>query len=225
VAQRDGEEVAILERLDHALDVISRPRNWPRFFTRRRPVGQDDTPVNIIDLLEDESHPRQPVARLILLMVFLLLVKDRASGMRFEPSEFPEDECAEGDERVGFRMFYEVDGTEYELVPPPRSMMRPMALELEALAGLTRPRTLLANALRRLASKIDGQESMPRRGGFRIRIKETYVDVIVWVYSSDLGDRYFLQLKPESELASILAWQKGRRLYGSKEDRLCPDLL
>lgn len=217
--------MAILERLDQALDAMSRPRKWPRFFTRRRPAGKGGRPINIIDLLEGESDPRQPVQRLILLMVFLLIVKDRASGMRFEPWEFPEEACEEGDARVGFRMFYEVDGTEYELVPPPRSMMRPMARELEALAGLTRPRSRVANALRRLASRIDGQEPAPRRGGFRMRIKEAYVDVVVSVYSSDLGHRYFLELTPESERASIIAYDEGRRLFRSKEDRLCPDLL
>ncbi len=61
-----------------------------------------------------------PAYQKLLVMVFLLVLRDRATALRFEPWRFDESECEEGDERVGFRMIYKVDGEEHELVPPPR---------------------------------------------------------------------------------------------------------
>jgi hypothetical protein len=153
-------------------------------------------------------------------MVFLLVVKDRGSALRFEPHRFPEEECGEDDDRVGFRMLYEVDGTEYELVPPPHCLMDLISLDLEALAGLDQPKALIANALRRLASKIDGEAPVPREGGFVARLGEIDLNIEVCVFSTELGESYHLQFPLVSEQASDVAQQELVGVCEPSEDRL-----
>ncbi len=167
--------------------LTANPRKWPRISQR---VGE----INVVDLVGVTSFPGLPAHRRILLLVFLLVLKHRATEIRFEPWRFEKEECEPGDDLVGFRMICEeADGQEFDLVPPPRWIRPMIAREFEALADLNRPRRRVANALRQLGSKINGQDLKPRQGRFRIRLGETVIDVCVVVDSSELGERYCLR--------------------------------
>jgi hypothetical protein len=204
--------------LDRSMVLMSAPRRtWPPIFQR---VGKD----NVMDLVDVAAFPDLPAHRKVLLLVFLVVVRDRASALRFVPWRFEEGECNEGDERVGFRLVYEVDGQEHELVPPPRWLSRFVAREIESLADLSRPLRRVADVLRRIASWLDGQDVPPRRGRFRVKLGGTEIGVDVWAYPSDLGAQYDLLFMSRSDVASAAATRELKRLCGVKDDRLCPDL-
>jgi hypothetical protein len=96
--------------------------------------------------------------------------------------------------------------------------------EIETLAQLSSHSRRFANLLRRIASKIDGQEPEPRRGGFAVKVGGFQADVEVLAYSSALGQRYFLKFAPIPEAAAETACAEMRRLYHIDDDRPCSSL-
>ncbi len=181
------------------------PKRWP-------PLVHRINGVNVMDLVGVGSHPDLPAHRKVWLLVLLLVVKDGATAIRFEPWRFEAEESSNRVEELGFRMLYEVNGQEHDLVPPPHWLKAHLAREIEAVADLSRPRRRIADLLRRLASWIDGEGKMPRQGSFRIKLHEILIDVEVLAYASEIGERYYLRLAHRSDTATKIATEELRRL-------------
>jgi type IV pilus assembly protein PilB len=84
------------------------------------PKGKE-TSIDLESLMELQDAA--PVRKLIN-MVFLLAIKDHASDIHFEPFE---DE---------YKMRYRVDGTLYEMVPPPRHLAMAIASRIKVMSNL-----------------------------------------------------------------------------------------
>ncbi len=65
----------------------------------------------------------------MLLLLFLLSLKDRATELRLEPQDTDSSE-------PGVRLSYVVNGESYELVPPPFEIAIEVIQEIKTLAGL-----------------------------------------------------------------------------------------
>ena len=221
VEEAVDEDADINAELERSMALMTNPKAWPQIFHR-----EDEG--NVFDLVGPGSNPALPAHRKVLVMVFLLVIRDHASKLRFEPWRFEKGQDDEGGEGLGFRMFYEVDGREYELVSPPRWLSRSMAREIESLGDLSRPLSRVAAVLRRVACRLDRQELPTRQGQFRVRLGEVELEVLVWVYASALGDRYFLTFASRSDAASAAATDETKRILRVAQYRpyphLCPDL-
>ena len=191
--------------IELALNLMSTPRKWTPIFHR-------EGAINVMHLVDVASFPNLPWHRKSLLTIFLLVVRDRGTEIRFEPRRFEKEECLNQADPLGFRMIYVVAGHDYELVPPPQCLSRPIAHEIEAVADLNGMRHRVADGLRRLANRIDRQERMPRQGRFRIRLSAIDLDVQVKVYPSELGERYVVRFASPSDFASAAATKELRRL-------------
>jgi type IV pilus assembly protein PilB len=88
--------------------------------TELGPKGRE-TSIDLESLMELQDAA--PVRKLIN-MVFLLAIKDHASDIHFEPFE---DE---------YKMRYRVDGTLYEMVPPPRHLAMAIASRIKVMSNL-----------------------------------------------------------------------------------------
>jgi type IV pilus assembly protein PilB len=160
---------------------------------RRVPLAKRSNGVNIIDFSDVSSlYPRLIPLRRLLLLVLLLAIKDRASEVRFEPSN------SEDEGRI-LRLFFQVDGELHELVPPPAHLTEEIPHELKTIAGYDTIRRRFANLLRNLARKLDGESIDWAQSSFRMQVGEDGVDVVTSVHSSELGDRIFLGIPDGSE--------------------------
>lgn len=75
-----------------------------------------------LDTLMDAAEDNK--VKKLLNLVLLQSIKDRASDIHFEPFE---DE---------FKMRYRIDGTLYEMVPPPRHLAMPIVSRIKVMANL-----------------------------------------------------------------------------------------
>jgi hypothetical protein len=172
------------------------------------PLARGEKSGFVIDLVGRWSFGDLPAHRMTILLFLLLAVKDRATEIRFEPSRFPES----GDDGVGFRVSYEVDGLFYDLMPPPFHLKPALCREIETLARFDSLRLRAAHLLRRLASKLDGGDPAPRRGHFTLGVEDTKLDVDVLAYASDRGERYVLKLGPISAALSETVQAEMKRI-------------
>src|SRR4051812_8170949 len=140
----------------------------------------------VVDLAPIPVYGGLPPHRKLLVMVLLLVVKDRASELHFEPYR-PEDR--NHDSAPLLRMLYKVDGELLELVPPPEEVWHHIRRDLEEIAGLTAPRRQIANRLRRLASRIEGEPPPSRHGRFLLGIGDETLEVELAVWPSYRGER------------------------------------
>ena len=199
-------------------DLMSSPWKWSAITER-----VDNT--NIIDLEKLAFLANLHAHRRILLMLISFSLRDRASELRFELWRYTKQQSEEANhsEGLGLRLFYEVDGEVRELVPPPNDFRLPIARDIEAAVDLNRTRRRIADGLRALACRIDGQERPPREGQFQLRLGELRIDVVVLAYASALGERYFLHFQSTSDQVSESAGRLARRFFKSAEYGLCPD--
>jgi len=188
---------------DRDFELMGKGSNWPPLARR---AGQ----LWAVDLVRIDSFPDAPPHRKVLLLVFLLALKDRATEIHFEPWRSEEAGAVE----MGLRMFYEVDGRLHELAHPPPCLAGSLFRDLKDVAGLNSPRRRAAALLHRLAGWIDGQTPPPRRGQFGLNHSGGNSDVEVIVYDSELGERYFLKLPPTPETVSEAAGEEMSRLFG-----------
>lgn len=89
---------------------------------------------NLIDVGEIGHYPSLSPHRKMLLLLFLLSLKDRATELRLEPQDTDSSE-------PGVRLSYVVNGESYELVPPPFEIAIEVIQEIKTLAGLLTLRT------------------------------------------------------------------------------------
>jgi hypothetical protein len=192
---------------DRDFELMARPRHWP-------PLARRAGTLWAIDLVRIDSFRDTPPHRRVLLLLLLLALKDRATELHFEPWRSEEA----GSVEIGLKIFYEVDGRLYELVPPPAFLASPLFRDLKDVAGLNSPRRRAADLLRRLAGWIDGQAPPPRLGRFGLNHSSGNSDVEVIVYDSELGERYFLKLPSTPETVSEAAGEEMRRLFATLRD-------
>jgi hypothetical protein len=217
-------EHALLEACDlppdanRAWELMSHPKQWAR-------LAYLEGGCNVIDLVDVGPCRDLPAHRLMLLWVFQLGVKDRASEVRFEPWRFTKDETREWEDEIGLRLFEEVEGQLHELVPPPRCFLVYCSREIESIAGMQSLRVRTAHLLRKIAGKLDRLESGPRRGSFRLRVGDATLDVQVLAYSSEVGERYFLKLPtvPRSVSDRVYAETRLRALFSDRATSECAE--
>jgi hypothetical protein len=156
--------------------------------------------------------------RKLLAMVLLLALKDGASVLGFEP-------CEPDSEGPDVRMYYEVEGVSYDLVPPPRSCCEWLACDLKEIAGFHPVRRRLAHFLRRLAHLIDGDGDLAhsRHARFRLKAGADAVDVSVTMTPATFGDRVLLHFPAcpaalrrlaSDALRDLMAIRKSQRTTG-----------
>ncbi|MHB1558772.1 MAG: P-loop NTPase family protein [Isosphaeraceae bacterium] len=130
----------------------------PRFVRLGKPVGG----VSYLDVTDIAGVGGLPPHSRIVILVILLAIKDRASECRIEAwtDDAGERQC---------RMSHVVDGISYDLVPPPAVLAPLMIRDLKQLGGLRSWRGRLGDALRSLASRIDGKPAVEAASGlFRV---------------------------------------------------------
>lgn len=208
----DADVEYLCEELERAWGLGRRRRRWP-------PLSRRVEGVEVIDLVAVAPLRELPAEHRVLLLVLGLAVKDRASEVRFVPCR----RGGEDDSDASLEMCYAVDGEFIELVPPPWDAWIVMWRELERIAGLRTRRRWIADRLRRLADRIDGQKPLPRLGHFRLAIGDESLDVKVTAYPYDPGEYVILELSPASERASHRAWWEMNRVMDERQERAGPD--
>jgi hypothetical protein len=192
---------------DFGMALLERPRReWMPLAHR---VGH----TNVIDLTKVESLVGLPAHRAMLLLVILLALKDRASEIRIEVgrSENPGDRPGPG-QGTALRVGYQIDGQFYDLVPPPDLLAPWIIQEIETIAGLPSPRGRLADLLRRIANRLDGQNP-PRQGSFRWHHGDFDTEVRVEIDSSHGVKRLSLRLPSIPDAVSERAQAEMKRHF------------
>jgi hypothetical protein len=178
---------------DRQWRLLHRPRKWASLAHR---IGD----VNVID--PTKVHlPGLPGHRILVLLVLLLAMKDFATELRLEPWYYEGEEGNEG-RAPELRMFYEVDGQFYELVPAPGLLAPLVARDLAIMAGFERPDDRVPGLLRRLADWIHRPDPPLIPGRIRWRHGDFEGDIEVVIYPSEWGDRLFLRLPEIPVVAS-----------------------
>jgi type IV pilus assembly protein PilB len=147
IAMGDPSNLAAIDDLRNLLGIpevtvqLASPKVIAEALTKAY-AGKEESIIDIIQMLESDTElgPKgketsidleslmelqdaAPVRKLIN-MVFLLAIKDHASDIHFEPFE---DE---------YKMRYRVDGTLYEMVPPPRHLAMAIASRIKVMSNL-----------------------------------------------------------------------------------------
>lgn len=181
--------------LDNEIDEIFRHR--PRFVRLGKPVSG----VSSLDLTDIPILLPLPLYSKCVILFVLLALRDRASECRVEgwTDEAGKRQC---------RVCYVVDGISYDLVPPPGVVAPLMIRDLKQLGGLLSWRGRIGNALRLLASRLDGKPAVEAASGlFRVGMGPgdgggLTRDVRVAVEAMPRGERAILSIPYDSlELA------------------------
>jgi hypothetical protein len=168
---------------------------------------------NVVQLVGFASQTEALPIHRLLVMVLLIVLRDHATTLTFEPQECEEKDGQEADKVVGFRMLYEVEGQSYDLVPPPPHLRRAIAREIESVTGMRSLSGRLAHGLCRLANKIQGFDPAPRWGQFRVALGDIISHKAeVWSWRVALGDIYQVRFTPVTKEISDGADQELRTL-------------
>ena len=135
------------EAVDRVLELMNRADTGVALVKRMNGVSV----IDFSDVLP--LYSSVPPHRKVLLLLFLLALKDRASEVRFEHWATEPD---------GYRLslYYEVDGQTHELVPPPEHLADAIIQEIKAIAGFYPMRRRFADLIRRLVGgPMPGQSS------------------------------------------------------------------
>jgi len=174
---------------------------------RRTPLAIWSNGVKVIDFSDmNFLYSRLIPLRQMLLLILLLAIKDRASEVRFEPSN------SEGEGRV-LKLSYLVDGELHELVPPPAHLTDEIPHEFKTIAGFYTIRRRFADFLRNLARKLDGESIDWAQSYFKMQVGEDGIDVVTSVHASEIGDRIFLGIPDGSESFRERAQAAIREFY------------
>ena len=84
-------------------------------------LGTGGEPADFVDL--EHAASTTPVIRFVNLVLYQA-VKERASDIHFEPFEHE------------FKIRYRVDGTLFEMAPPPKNLARPIISRVKVISGL-----------------------------------------------------------------------------------------
>jgi type IV pilus assembly protein PilB len=107
----------------------------------------------------------------LLNLVLLQSIKDRASDLHFEPFE---DE---------FKMRYRIDGTLYEMVPPPKHLAMPIISRIKVMANLD-----------------IGERRMPQDGRIELTVDKKPVDLRVSVLPTMFGESVVMRVLDRSQV-------------------------
>jgi len=107
----------------------------------------------------------------LLNLVLLQSIKDRASDVHFEPFE---DE---------FKMRYRIDGTLYEMVPPPKHLAMPIVSRIKVMANLD-----------------IGERRLPQDGRIELTVNKSPVDLRVSVLPTMFGESVVLRVLDRAQV-------------------------
>ena len=107
----------------------------------------------------------------LLNLVLLQSIKDRASDVHFEPFE---DE---------FKMRYRIDGTLYEMVPPPKHLAMPIVSRIKVMANLD-----------------IGERRLPQDGRIELTVNKKPVDLRVSVLPTMFGESVVMRILDRSQV-------------------------
>lgn len=113
------------------------------------------------ELVDLDRQPRLQ-AEFIGTLILLLSLKDNATELRVDPTS------------EGHELSYRVEGTDYELVPPPPGVASNLVKHMERWGKPRGPHALLTNAARRLA-----RDTSPSSTTATFKIGERYVDATI----------------------------------------------
>lgn len=150
--------------------------------------------VSQIELDNPDLIRKMPTERRLLMMVFLLALKDCATTLDFMPGPFTSEESEDFVGQIGLKVFYEVNGEYIALVPPPPSWKKFVTRELQRIAGLSTWRRIVGDVLRRICNVIDPQALTAHQGLIRLKCGECQIDVEVMEYHTNHGARLVLNL-------------------------------
>ncbi len=122
-----------------------------------------------IDLEELTAASEDNKVRRLLNLVLLQAIKDKSSDVHFEPFE---DE---------FKMRYRIDGTLYEMIPPPRHMGLPIVSRIKVMANLD-----------------IGERRMPQDGRIELSVGGNPVDLRVAVLPTMFGESVVMRVLDRS---------------------------
>jgi hypothetical protein len=174
---------------------------------------------NVLQLVGVGSPSNSSSTEMFMVHVLLLVMRDKATRLYFEPWEFKEAEAVEGYDKVGLRMLYEIQGEQLQLEPPPPWCRPWIARQIESVARLKAISSRLAHRLRRLANWLQGRGPAPRWGRFRVAVGEVHYQVDVWSWRVALGDSYDFQFEAVTEEVSEVAGQELLRLTRIQDER------
>ena len=107
----------------------------------------------------------------LLNLVLLQSIKDRASDVHFEPFE---DE---------FKMRYRIDGTLYEMVPPPKHLAMPIVSRIKVMANLD-----------------IGERRLPQDGRIELTVNKSPVDLRVAVLPTMFGESVVMRVLDRAQV-------------------------
>ena len=143
-------------------------------------IGEMDDDVNLdelrdrgesidLDTLKDAAEDNK--VKKLLNLVLLQSIKDRASDVHFEPFE---DE---------FKMRYRIDGTLYEMVPPPKHLAMPIVSRIKVMANLD-----------------IAERRLPQDGRIELTMDKKPVDLRVAVLPTMFGESVVLRILDRSQV-------------------------
>jgi hypothetical protein len=184
---------------DRMLEDFLRPGGGGRLATR---VGE----CNQIDVANVGHFSTLSPHRKTLLLCLLLCLKDRATGLRFEPQD--------ADLSVpGVRVSYVVGGEAYELVPPPLEMAIQVIRKIKELAGLRASRGRMPGIWRAVADRIGSRSAGPAYGGFRIGAGGRVCEVTVMAQPAPRADPILMQISAVDPAVARIAEAALRQLF------------
>ena len=160
-----------------------------------------------MDIGNDEAVARQAPVRRLVFMVLLLATKDRATEVRFEPSEADS----------AWKLRYKVGGCWYDMAPVPLEV--PIAQEIRHMAGLR-----LASVWQRLFAW-GTDKATPDEGTIRLVIRGKEMEITASLHRGGSGsgglDTVALRLPQTSVLAEQAEPILGEylRKYRHEEER------
>jgi hypothetical protein len=140
--------------------------------------------------------PESNSARIILELVTMMAIRDGAERIRWEPRFHQLD------------VWYSVNGTYHELVPPPLHLFPSILRELRRIATWVMPERT-SGFLRRLVgpSRVD-KAVLPSIGWLTIEMGGQLIDATVRTKPGKWGERVLIEFDPTLVLSeSALAWQ------------------
>lgn len=175
--------------------------------------------VNVVELDDLTMFLGLTPERKLLMLALLLVLKDRASALEFEPGPFDARQTEAFVGEVGLKMFYVVDGERIELIPPPPSFKDRLTQEIQQIASLSTWRRRVADRFRRIADGIDGQIPMPRQGHVCLKCGEFQVETELLEYRTEHGPHLILNLAPQPDSLSERAQAVIMSIISSRKEQ------
>lgn len=130
-------------------------------------AGDEDQDYSDVEELENAAN-EAPIVRFVEVVLYQA-IKDQASDIHFEPFE------------NSFRIRYRVDGTLYEMPPPPKSLAVPVISRVKIMSGLN-----------------IAERRLPQDGRIQLKISGKPIDLRVSTLPTSYGESVVLRILDRS---------------------------